>query len=110
MFINFYSLLILEMGMFKKNLMFKLVFVYDVQRCKQWIECVVFEIFKFESFNPYICVYVWFDFLTIDHCSMVAVNLCIRINTGTYTSMMSACNLVRDTWHYRNLLQNSFRT
>lgn len=30
MFINFYSLLILEMGMFKKNLMFKLVFVYDV--------------------------------------------------------------------------------
>lgn len=70
MFINFYSLLILEMVMFKKNLMFKLVFVYDVQRCKQWIECVVFEIFKFESFNPYICVYVWFDFLTIDHCSI----------------------------------------
>lgn len=30
MFINFYLLLILEMGMFKKNFMFKLVFVYDV--------------------------------------------------------------------------------
>lgn len=30
MFINFYLLLILEMVMFKKNFMFKLVFVYDV--------------------------------------------------------------------------------
>lgn len=30
MFINFYLLLILEMGMFKINFMFKLVFVYDV--------------------------------------------------------------------------------
>lgn len=93
MFINFYSLLILEMGMFKKILCLNwcLYMMYRDVSNGQSVQCL-----KYLGLNLLTLTFVFMFGLILSPLIIVqlAVNLCTRINTGTYTSMMSACNLI----------------